>query len=96
MLVTFVDLRINGCTVYFEIQFKLQKPVETRGWVADVGQPSVTSGNYSVRIDEHRLKIWGPKTIYTDFKVLTVGHVLDNLISVCPFDFWYPLCNTFT
>jgi hypothetical protein len=87
MSVTFVDLRINGFTVYFELQFKLQKPAETLGRVNDVGQASVTSVNYSVRIDEHRLNIWGPNTIGTEFKVLSVGHVLENLISVCPFDF---------
>jgi hypothetical protein len=57
-VVTIVDLRINGFTVYFELQFKLQKPAEARGWVTDVRQPSVTSGNYSVRIDEHRLQVW--------------------------------------
>jgi hypothetical protein len=67
MLVTFLDLHINGCTVYFVLQFKLQKPAEASGWVTDVGQPSVMSGKYSVRIDEHRLQMWGPKTMGTEF-----------------------------
>jgi hypothetical protein len=87
MSVTLVDLHINGFIVYLELQFKLQKPAEVLGWVTDVGQASVTSVNYAVRTDEHKLQMWGQKTIDTEFKVLRVGHVLENLISVCPFDF---------
>jgi hypothetical protein len=87
MLVTFVDLRINGCVVYIEIQFKLQKPSEAHPWVTEVRQLSVTSGNYSVRIDEHRLQMWGQKTMGIEFKVLSLWHVLENLISVYTFDF---------
>jgi hypothetical protein len=81
MLVSIVDLRINGFTVYFVLQFKLQKTGRST-WLGYRCQTALCYvwKLFGIQIDEHRLQVWGPKTMGTEFKVLTMWHVLENLI----------------
>jgi hypothetical protein len=64
MLVTIVDLRINGRTVYFEIQRRLQKSAEAGGQVSQPRQLSLMSGTFSVHVEKRKPPEYGTRSLH--------------------------------